>query len=197
MHHAGILSIYPPIFKRMLFPFYYMMSSNKIRLEKSKTAKSRYLSPVSTTDPPLPLPPSPNNSHPISPNQNYKSKPSLKKNGLLHGVWPSSTPKLSKSHNENAQTRATTLVDCLGNDRKRDNAGLTFLSKQRSCSEFNRFENNPKKQNNSKENHKPIFGSGSMRYNGKFRFLGRSSTSSSSSSSDGARGELGTYYVYR
>nr|GEW77388.1 hypothetical protein [Tanacetum cinerariifolium] len=164
-----------------------MMSSNTPRLEKSKTAKSRYRSPVSTTESPFSLPPSP-----ISPNRNHKSKPSLKKNGLLHGVWPSSTPKLSKSsHNENAQTGATTLAEYLGNDRKRDNAGLAFLSKQRSCSEFNRFENNSKKQNNLKENHKPIFGSGSMRYTGKFRFPGRSSTSSPSSSSNGARDELG------
>ncbi|GKB11339.1 hypothetical protein Tco_0845262 [Tanacetum coccineum] len=162
-----------------------MMSSNKPRPEKSKTVKSPS------------LPPSPNNNHPISPNRNHKSKPSLKKNGLLHGVWPSSTPKLSKSsHNENAQTGATTLADYIGNDRKRDNAGLAFLSKQTSCSEFNRFENNSKKQNNLKENRKPIFGSGSMRYTGKFRFPGRSSTSSPSSSSNGARDELGTYYVY-
>nr|GEW62352.1 hypothetical protein [Tanacetum cinerariifolium] len=100
-----------------------MMSSNTPRLEKSKTAKSRYRSPVSTTESPFSLPPSP-----ISPNRNHKSKPSLKKNGLLHGVWPSSTPKLSKSsHNENAQTGATTLAEYLGNDRKRDNAGLAFL----------------------------------------------------------------------
>ncbi|GJV56572.1 QWRF motif-containing protein 3-like protein [Tanacetum coccineum] len=155
-----------------------MMSSNKPRPEKSKTAKSRSLRP------------SPNNNHPISPNPNHKSKPSLKNNGLLHGVWPSSTPKLSKSsHNENAQTEATTLADYIGNDRKRDNAGLAFLSKQTSCSEFNRFENNSKKQNNLKENRKPIFGSGSMRYTGKFRFPGRSSTSSPSSSSNGARDE--------
>ncbi|XP_071714842.1 QWRF motif-containing protein 3-like [Rutidosis leptorrhynchoides] len=161
-----------------------MMLTDKSRLEKSRTTvKSRYQSPaVAVTEPPptLSLLPSLNQLQ-------KQQKTSLKNNnsGLFHGVWPSSTQS-SKSDNDNQPT----LADYLGSGKKRDTFGSSFLSKQRSCSEFNRFENNPKKINNLKENHKPIIGGGSMRYTGKFRFPGRSSTSSSSSSSDGAREEL-------
>lgn len=187
-----------------------MTISDNPRLEKSRTVKSRYLSPVSAAEPPQSLPPSPNNNHPLSPNRHHSQKPksSLKNStGLLRGVWPSSTPRSSKSHNENISTTATatttttasatstTLADYLGDDRKKDGVGPKFL-KQRSCSEFSRFENDPKKQNNLKENHKPIFGGGSMRYTGKFRFPGRSSTSSSpTSSDDGSRGKLTGMFI--
>nr|XP_043625509.1 QWRF motif-containing protein 3-like [Erigeron canadensis] len=158
-----------------------MFSSDKPLLEKSRSVKSRHLSPVSSVEQRPSLPP--------SPNRHAKQKTSVKHKGsLLNGVWPSSTPNSLKSDKENPQ--AITLADCLGNDRKRDSVRSSFLSKQKSCSEFNRFENIPKKENSLKENHKPIFG-GSMRYTGKFRFsAGRSSVSSSSSSSDGVREEL-------
>ncbi|KVH96575.1 Protein of unknown function DUF566, partial [Cynara cardunculus var. scolymus] len=150
-----------------------MMISDKPRPENSRPVRSRYLSTPS-------LPPSPSHNHPLSPNRQQKPKSSSKHTGLLRGVWPSSHS--SKSHDDNSPT--TTLAEYLGNDRKRDSGGgSTHLSKQKSCSEFSRFENDPKKQSNLKENQKPLFRGGSMRYAGKFRFPGRSSTSSSSSSS--------------
>ncbi|KAI3774184.1 hypothetical protein L1987_48729 [Smallanthus sonchifolius] len=158
------------------------------------TFKSPYLSPISGGEPPPSLPPSPNHNQNVSPNRHLKPRSSFRNTGLLRGVWPSSTPRSSKPDNPPVTTTATattttTLADYLGNDRKRDSLGSSFLRKQRSCSEFSRFESNPKEENKLKDNHKPITGGGSMRYTGKFRFL-RKSPTSISSSGDGTMGEL-------
>ncbi|GFZ12903.1 QWRF motif protein [Actinidia rufa] len=136
--------------------------SLKQRRLKSREISSRFLSPSS----------SPN--HSLSPLQ---QKPRLSTDSRKQrGLWPSSHQKLD------------TLADHLGNKRLKDlitdpnhNENLekpTFLSKQRSCTEFSRFEKSKKNAKISKENHKPFFG-GSMRYTGKLHFPGRSSTSNS------------------
>ncbi|XP_076930653.1 QWRF motif-containing protein 3-like [Bidens hawaiensis] len=153
------------------------------------TLKCRYLSPISAAEPPPWLPPSPNKNHNALSND-YLIKPrssSFRNNGLVRGVWPSSTSNsiLKSDHSPAAAGGGgvVTLADYLGSDRKRDSVGSSFLRKQRSCSEFNRFESDVKKENNNnlKENHKPGIKGGSMRYTGKFRFIGRSSASKSSS----------------
>ncbi|KAD6795674.1 hypothetical protein E3N88_06570 [Mikania micrantha] len=152
--------------------------------------KPRHLSPITAAGPPPSLPQSPNHNHNInmSPNDYHlKPKSSFRNTGLLRGVWPSSTSHSLKSDNQPTTATATTLEDYLGNDRKRDSMGSSFLRKQRSCSDFNRFESNPKKENKLKENDDKH--GGSMRYTGKFRFRGRSSTSSSSSN-DGTTDEF-------
>ncbi|KAL5730055.1 hypothetical protein ACHQM5_002928 [Ranunculus cassubicifolius] len=100
------------------------------------------------------------------------------------GLWPKSAKKPG------------TLADHLGNDRLKDllddrkktssnNGGGVpqFLTKQKSCSEFNRFE---KEKNSSKENHKPKLFGGSMRYTGKLHFPGKKSASSTTTSSKSA-----------
>ncbi|KAJ9560659.1 hypothetical protein OSB04_005819 [Centaurea solstitialis] len=136
-----------------------MMISDQSRRKNSPPVTSRYLSPSSpAAEPPSLLPPSPTH------NDQQKPKSSSK---LLRGVWPSS----SKSHNQNSLT-ATTLADYLGNDRKRD----THLSKQKSCSEFSRFENIQQRNKTTPRRIRSRFL--------EFRFTGRSSTSSSTKSSE-------------
>ncbi|KAL0291695.1 UNVERIFIED_CONTAM: hypothetical protein Scaly_2624300 [Sesamum calycinum] len=54
------------------------------------------------------------------------------------------------------------------NQRKKPDQNPLFLHRQRSCTEFSRFENEKKINNAAKENQKPVFG-GSMRYTGKFK----------------------------
>ncbi|KAM0025859.1 putative QWRF family protein [Helianthus debilis subsp. tardiflorus] len=116
-------------------------------------------------------PPSPNHnaSHDLKPRSSFRNT------RLLRGVWPSSSPNLSKPNNQ------PTLADYLGSDRRKDSVGSSFLRKQTSCSEFDRFE---RKENKLKENRKPVTGGGSMRYTGK------SSTSFSSSGDHGTMEEL-------
>ncbi|KAL2460848.1 QWRF motif-containing protein 3 [Abeliophyllum distichum] len=161
--------------------------SLKPKKPKSRQIKSRFLSPNSISSPENGFQ-SPNNT--LSPlRQNARSstdsrkQKSLEKSGFLRGLWPSSTPSPP------SKSKLDTLADYLGNDRIIDlkerknhekSDDLLFLNRQRSCTEFSRFENDQKKI--AKENHKPGFG-GSMRYTGRLRFPGRSTNSSSSKNS--------------
>ncbi|KAL7102340.1 hypothetical protein ACP275_08G114000 [Erythranthe tilingii] len=165
---------------------------------KSREVSSRFLSPTSNNNSSS----SPNSLSPLKPT-NYKPAAAARSStdsrkhksfdhssGFLRGLWPSSKP---------ADT-STTLADHLGrNDRLTDNlvhqrkakqkpnpVAPSSLGRQRSCTEFNRFEEDDDKKI-QKENHKPaIFGGGSMRYtdtsSGKFKFPAKSSTSTSKSS---------------
>ncbi|KAM7503512.1 hypothetical protein LguiB_002416 [Lonicera macranthoides] len=157
--------------------------SEKLRRSKSREVSSRFLSSAdagTNADAGSPLRQKPRSS---TDGRKNRSEEEL---GFMQKLWPSSTPKPMKS---NSNAKNETLADYLGSerlkedvDRKRneklENNSIMFLNRQRSCSEFSRFENS---KESSKENHKPLFG-GSMRYTGKFKFPGRSSTSSSSSS---------------
>ncbi|KAK3007003.1 hypothetical protein RJ639_017364, partial [Escallonia herrerae] len=122
--------------------------------------------------------------HRQKPRKSTDSRPhrSQDDSGFIRRLWPASSPK--PSHNQSLPT----LADHLGDERLNELAerknnenpdNSAFLNRNRSCTEFSRFEN---EKESSKENHKPFFG-GSMRYTGKFKFPGRSSTSSTLSSS--------------
>ncbi|PIA54963.1 hypothetical protein AQUCO_00800004v1 [Aquilegia coerulea] len=181
--------------------------SPRLRRSKTRDVNSRFLSPSSSfesgtgglSSPPPTLSPTINKkkfglttttttttSTTTTSTETTRKNPSVKEAGTLsgsiRGLWPSSK-------------KIGTLADHLGNDRLKDslddgksskyNNGPQFLGRQRSCSEFNRFEKAEKekeKESSYKENHRPIFG-GSTRYTGKLRFPGKSSSSSSSKSS--------------
>ncbi|CAI9770331.1 unnamed protein product [Fraxinus pennsylvanica] len=161
--------------------------TSKPKKPNSRQVKSRFLSPNSISSPEIGFQ-SPNNT--LSPlRQNARSSTdsrkhkSLEKSGFLRGLWPSST--LSPP----SKSKLDTLADHLGNDRIKDlkerknneqSDDSMFLNRQRSCTEFSRFENHQKKI--AKENHKSGFG-GSMRYTGRLKFTGRSTNSSSSKNS--------------
>ncbi|XP_051135507.1 QWRF motif-containing protein 3 [Andrographis paniculata] len=120
---------------------------------------------------------------------NTRKHNTLEKSGFFRGLWPSSSPPNHKPDH--------TLADCIGYDRARDDIEQRkskskreqhplSLNRQRSCTEFSRFDENEKQSsliNKSKENHnhKPIFG-GSMRYTARLKL---STAKSSDSSSDG------------
>lgn len=163
--------------------------SLKTRRPKSREVSSRFLSPNSTSsrDTGIPSPNQPQSplraGKPSTPPDNRKHR-SLEESSasFIRGLWPSST---TSSSNKNLGT----LAEHLGNERLRDyldrkngeklsSNSVFSLSRQRSCSEISRFEN---EKESTKENHRPILG-GSMRYTGKLRFPGKSSSSSSSSS---------------
>ncbi|XP_058089305.1 QWRF motif-containing protein 3 isoform X2 [Magnolia sinica] len=147
---------------------------------KSRDVSSRFLSPTSpsSTESGISSP-----IHALSPIRRKASgipsdsrrHRSVEEAGLVRGLWPSST----------SSKKSNTLADHLGNDRlidfiERKNGDrsssktLQFFGRQKSCSEFNRFEN---EKEGSKEN-RPA--GGSMRYTGKFKFPGKKSTSSAS-----------------
>ncbi|XP_052206735.1 QWRF motif-containing protein 3-like [Diospyros lotus] len=160
---------------------------------KSRQVTSRFLSPPADQSSPL------------------KQKPrSIHSNesgggGSMRRLWPSTSSSNKKKQQQKQQLG--TLADHLGNERFNDlivkdkvcsefnNSESclmsTSLSRQRSCTEFSRFEkvddHRHESRRSTKENHRPLFG-GSMRYTGKLRFpaAGRKSASSSSSSSSGA-----------
>ncbi|XP_065876736.1 QWRF motif-containing protein 3 [Euphorbia lathyris] len=152
--------------------------SVKPKKPKSREVSSRFLSSTPTATSPTP-------SQVSSPARHERKHRSLEDPGFIRGLWPSTT---SPSPNNN---NVDTLADHLGNERLRDfiekkkdeksskNIGLFSLTRQRSCSEHNRFENEKEK-----ENHRPILG-GSLRYTGKLI-----SSSSSSSSSNFVPGRL-------
>lgn len=151
---------------------------------KSREVSSRFLSPTSSTTTTSSSTEYPNQS-PNSTLSPLKHKPrsspasrkhkSLQNSGFLRGLWPGSS---------NSNPKPDTLADHLGNDRLKDleeerknrdkssqNSSL-FLNRQRSCTEFSRFDEEKKIY---KENHKPVFG-GSMRYNSKFKFPTKSAS---------------------
>ncbi|KAK4355891.1 hypothetical protein RND71_024862 [Anisodus tanguticus] len=140
---------------------------------KSREISSRYLSPTSNhsildneNQSPQRIVPKPRSSK-------YKS---LENSRFMGKLWPSSSSMVD------------TLANHLGNERLKDNkerknrenpnSHPLFLSKQKSCTEFSRFENEKEK---TKEKRRSFFG-GSMRYTGKIKFPGRFSTNSSKSS---------------
>lgn len=169
--------------------------SHKPRKPKSWEVSSRFLSPSSTLSRDMGMP-SPNQAlspvKPSTPPDNRKHRSLDQDGGFIRGLWPSSTTTSQSSSNKNFST----LADHLGNERLRDyldrktneKAKYTHvfsLGRQRSCSEFSRFDNGKEKEKGkggAKENHKPLLG-GSMRYTGKLKFPGKSSSSSSSTNS--------------
>lgn len=119
---------------------------------------------------------------------------SLEDSVLARGLWPSLSPGATSSSSllTTCHRKPDTLADHLGNERLKDllerkeaerslKNGASLLYRQRSHSEFHRFENENENES-MKENCGASIG-GSMRYTGKFRFPGKSSSSSSSSSS--------------
>lgn len=139
--------------------------SEKLRRSKSREVSSRFLSSAdagTNADAGSPLRQKPRSS---TDGRKNRSEEEL---GFMQKLWPSSTPKPMKS---NSNAKNETLADYLGSERlkedvdrkrneKSENNSIMFLNRQRSCSEFSRFENS---KESSKENHKPLFG-GSMRY---------------------------------
>ena len=137
--------------------------SEKPRRSKSREVSSRFLSLADAgTNAGSPL-----RQKPRSSTDGRKNR-SEEESGFMQKLWPASMPKPMKS---NSKAKNETLADYLGSerlkedfDRKRneklENKSMMFLNRQKSCSEFSRFENT---KENSKENHKPLFG-GSMRY---------------------------------
>lgn len=164
--------------------------TDKSRRPKSREVSSRFLSPKSAPSSDMGIP-SPNQA--FSPRRSVKSSmppDDRKHRSLDQGLWPSSTTTISQSSDK----KIGTLAEHFGNERLRDFldrkadeksscSSVFLLGRQRSCSEFSRFQNEKEKEKGSaKENHRPILG-GSMRYTGKFKFPGKSSSSSSSSNS--------------
>lgn len=154
---------------------------------KSREVSSRFLSPASSTtssstdygsheSPNSIL--SPIKQKPRSSTDSRKPK-TLKNSGFLRGLWPSSSVPSSSS-------KPDTLADFIGNERREEleerkikgktDRNQSILNRQRSCTEFSRFQN--ERSISSKENCNPIFG-GSMRYSGKFKFPGISKSSNS------------------
>ncbi|OVA13888.1 Protein of unknown function DUF566 [Macleaya cordata] len=184
-------------------------SPNKPRRSKSREVTSRFLSP--TSEPGIS---SPNQT--LSPVRQRKTTGlftdsarkhrSVDEIGLIKGLWPSSSSSSSSSStSQSSSKKFDTLADHLGNERLKDlmerkneekasnNASHSnqFLSRQRSSSEFSRFE---KEKDSSKENHRPIIG-GSMRHTGKFRFSGMTVSSSNKSSSSSSNLVPGRFSV--
>ncbi|WJZ99450.1 hypothetical protein VitviT2T_017895 [Vitis vinifera] len=171
----------------------------KPRKQKSREVSSRFLSPSSTSS--LVDAATPSLNQALSPvrrktvsSANTRKHRSLEDSGLARGLWPSLSPSATSSSSSSlpssSNSKLDTLADHLGNERLQDllerkdterslKNGASLFYRQRSCSEFNRFED---EKESLKENHRPSIG-GSMRYTGKFRFPGKSSSSSSSSSS--------------
>ncbi|CAL5391637.1 unnamed protein product [Camellia sinensis] len=172
----------------------------KPRRSKSRDVSSRYFSPssIGPTESGIPSPDhsfSPLRQKPRSSTDSRKQR-NLEDGGLIRGLWPSSTTSTTSTTTTTSSSnkKLGTLAEYLGNDRLKDliiddnksnensDNSMTFLNRQRSCSEFSRFEKDEQPRKSVKDNHKPFFG-GSMRYAGKLRFPGRSSTSSSSNQS--------------
>ncbi|KAJ7948258.1 QWRF motif-containing protein 3-like [Quillaja saponaria] len=175
--------------------------SVKPRKAKFREVSSRFLSPSSTpsiqtgiTSPNQAL--SPVRRKPGSNSTDTRKHRSLEDPGFIRGqqLWPSSSSSAATPSDKN---NLDTLADHLGNDRlkeyldrkneeKSDKSSGNFLSRQRSCTEISRFEN---EKESYKENHRPSFG-GSMRYTGKLGFPGKSSSSSSVKSKSNDSGIL-------
>ncbi|XP_060189102.1 QWRF motif-containing protein 3 [Lycium barbarum] len=152
--------------------------SLKPKKPKSREVSSRYLSPTSNhsildneNQSPQSIVPKPRSS------TDSRKHKSLENSRFMGKLWPASTSMVD------------TLANHLGNDRLKDieeqknrenpNYHRLFLSKQKSCTEFSRFEN--EKEERTKDKRRSFFG-GSMRYTGKIKFPGRFSTNSSKSS---------------
>ncbi|KAL3646519.1 hypothetical protein CASFOL_011699 [Castilleja foliolosa] len=92
------------------------------------------------------------------PNNNPKKHKSYENSGFFRGLWPSSSPSPNSPRP----------------DKRPDARNPLLLNRQRSCTEFSRFENEKKINTfSTKENQKPVFG-GSMRYTGKLKSPGKS-----------------------
>ncbi|XP_015081840.2 LOW QUALITY PROTEIN: QWRF motif-containing protein 3 [Solanum pennellii] len=164
--------------------------SLKPKKSKSREVSSRYLSPTSNSsiidD---------KNQSPESivsktrSSTDYNKHKSLEKSGLLGKLWPSSSSPSSIMD---------TFGNHLGNERLKDveerkdlensnsNSHPLFLSKQKSCTGFSRFENE-KERTKEKEKRRSFFGG-----SGKIKFPGKFSNNSSKSSnlSDGSTGQI-------
>lgn len=155
----------------------------KPRNGKSREVSSRFLSPLNTK----PLSTDHGISSPVSRDaaEHRKSTSStadsrkhrispLEDSGFTRGLWPAASAAPSK--------RCDTLADHLGNERLKElivpheNSSSQFaLTKQRSCSEFSRFENG---KPSARGNNSKILG-GSMRYTDKLGGSQRKSKPSS------------------
>ncbi|KAK6120602.1 hypothetical protein DH2020_045653 [Rehmannia glutinosa] len=163
--------------------------SSKPKKPKSREVSSRFLSPTSSSTTSSSTEygnQSPNSTLISSPKQKPKSSTgrsrkhkSYENSGFFRGLWPSSSIPSPSSN-----SKLDTLANHLGHDRLKDleerkNNKLKSdqnsfpLSRQKSCTEFSRFENEKKIYASAKENQKPVYG-GSMRYTGKFKFTGKS-----------------------
>ncbi|KAF3614367.1 hypothetical protein FXO38_35285 [Capsicum annuum] len=157
--------------------------SLKTKKPKSREVSSRHLSPTSNSSILDYENRSAQNTVPKPRlSSDYKKHKSLDKSGLMGKLWSSS------SSNSSSNSMMDTFANHLGNERLKDleerksrenpKSHSVSLSKQKSCTEFSRFENEKDK---TKEKKRSFFG-GSMRYTGKIKFPGRFSTHSSTSS---------------
>ncbi|KAK6141123.1 hypothetical protein DH2020_025130 [Rehmannia glutinosa] len=163
--------------------------SSKPKKPKSREVSSRFLSPTSSSTTSSSTEygnQSPNSTLISSPKQKPKSSTdrsrkhkSYENSGFFRGLWPSSSIPSPSSN-----SKLDTLANHLGHDRLKDleerknnklksDQNSISLNRQKSCTEFSRFENEKKIYASAKENQKPVFG-GSMRYTGKFKFAGKS-----------------------
>lgn len=153
--------------------------ADESRRPKFREVSSRYLHNIPSSPQivenysSLPLP-NPSNSAPSwhikksSPSVPESRKHRSHDSGLLRKLWPSAG-KSSRN----------------GEKESKNSDNSMSLNRQKSCSTvFSRFESSPQingsnstSSGSSKENYKPFFG-GSMRYTGKFKFPGRSSSPS-------------------
>lgn len=170
--------------------------SFKSRRPKSREVSSRFLSPTTPThDNGIPSASQASPLLRLKPTTDARKHRSLEDPGFIRGLWPSSITSSSPSQSLDKKN-LDTLADHLGNERLKDlldrkkneksvtNNNVFSLSRQRGATMFSRFENENEKEKekeSAKENHRPLLG-GSMRYTGKLRFPGKSSSSSSSSS---------------
>lgn len=163
----------------------------KQRKPKSRQVSSRFLSQSlkESETPSLNQSSSPIVHRKTKSTESKKQNRSTEGTEFLGGLWPSSTTTTSLNKEPG------TLADHLDNDRLNDvfegkinvrysniksvEKDSTYLNRQQSCTEFNRFE---KEKRSLKENHLASVG-GSMRYSGNVRFWDKSSSCASSSSS--------------
>ncbi|KAG9129970.1 hypothetical protein Leryth_007084 [Lithospermum erythrorhizon] len=146
---------------------------------KSRKPKSRELSSKSSHENATKSTrqtPSPQRQKPRSSND-VRNKKNMEISGFMSGLWPSTTPSKSSVDTLNDHLKHDRNLDLVGIENHETSKNSMFLSRQRSCTEFRRHENN--KEGGFKENHRPSFSS-SMRYAaGKLKFPGKSKSSSS------------------
>ncbi|KAK4714326.1 hypothetical protein R3W88_020233 [Solanum pinnatisectum] len=162
----------------------------KPKKPKSREVSSRYLSSPSNSSILDDKNQSPEGTIPKTRSStDYNKHKSLEKSGLMGKLWPSSSSQSSIMD---------TFGNHLGNERLKDveerknreisisNSHPLFLSKQKSCTGFSRFENE-NERTKEKEKRRSFFGG-----SGKIKFPGRFSTNSSKSSnlSDGNSGQI-------
>ncbi|XP_068644998.1 QWRF motif-containing protein 3-like [Aristolochia californica] len=149
---------------------------------KSREVSSRFLSPTSSFPTRAGIP-SPNRAHSPSLKKNASVREQKQRRGvdevgsMRGGLWPSAVSNSSSTSASAASEKmaVSTLADHLGNERlmdlvERKEMSKSSFTRQKSCSEFSRFDVEKKKDKEIKENTKenrPI--GGSMRYASNFQ----------------------------